>query len=92
MNELVETFSGFGNPDLKNCLLENDIKRVFTCGLAYDFCVGYTSVDAAKLGFEVFCIKDASRGIGEEFTKYMENLFEQNKIKIITSEQISHYL
>jgi nicotinamidase/pyrazinamidase len=36
---------------------------VFLCGLAYDFCVGYSALDARRLGFEVKVIRDACRGI-----------------------------
>jgi nicotinamidase/pyrazinamidase len=36
---------------------------VYVCGLATDFCVSWTALDAASLGFEVFLIEDASRAI-----------------------------
>ena len=32
-------------------------------GLATDFCVAWTALDARKLGFEVFVIEDATRAI-----------------------------
>jgi nicotinamidase/pyrazinamidase len=36
---------------------------VFLAGLATDFCVAYSAVDARKAGFEVVVIEDACRAI-----------------------------
>ncbi len=36
------------------------IKRVFICGLALDFCVNYTALDAKSLGFETIVIEGAT--------------------------------
>jgi len=36
---------------------------VFCAGLATDFCVAWTALDARKVGFETYVIEDASRGI-----------------------------
>ena len=44
-------------------LRARDLKRVFLVGLATDFCVGWSAVDARKDGFEVLVIEDACRGI-----------------------------
>ena len=42
---------------------ERDFKRLFIAGLATDFCVDWTAVDAANAGFETYVIEDASRAI-----------------------------
>jgi len=86
---LKESFSGHGNPDLSNYLQNNIIKRAYVCGLAYDFCVGHTALDTAKLGIETFVIYDASRLISDETTKTMEELFTSNNVKIIMSLDIN---
>ena len=39
------------------------IKTVYVTGLATDFCVGWTALDARAAGFEVFVIEDACRAI-----------------------------
>jgi nicotinamidase/pyrazinamidase len=39
------------------------IKRVFVAGLATDFCVAWSALDARKAGFETYVIEDACRGI-----------------------------
>lgn len=40
-----------------------NIQRVFVVGLATDFCVAYTAIDASKLGFDTYVIEDACRAI-----------------------------
>ncbi len=39
------------------------LQRVFIAGLATDFCVAWTALDARKAGFDVYVIEDACRGI-----------------------------
>jgi nicotinamidase/pyrazinamidase len=39
------------------------VKRVFACGLATDFCVAHTALDARGEGFDAFVIEDACRAI-----------------------------
>ena len=39
------------------------VKRVFACGLATDFCVAHSALDARNEGFETFVIEDACRAI-----------------------------
>jgi hypothetical protein len=38
-------------------------EQVFVCGLAFDFCVSFTAKDAARAGFKVVFLEDASRAI-----------------------------
>lgn len=40
------------------------VGRLFLCGLATDFCVGFSAEDAARQGFTVLVVEDACRGIG----------------------------
>lgn len=85
---MVESFSAFGNPKLLDFIKSKSIERVFCCGLAYDFCVGYSAVDATKNGLEAFVIKDASRAISKESSEAMENQFTQFGVKVINSDEI----
>ena len=65
----VDSYSGFREADrttptgLAGYLREREISRLFLCGLATDFCVGWTAIDARSAGFETFVIEDACRGI-----------------------------
>ena len=48
---------------LAGYLRERGFDRVFLAGLATDFCVAYSAVDARKAGFDVVVIEDACRAI-----------------------------
>ena len=39
------------------------VTEVFVCGLATDYCVKFTALDAAQMGFKTHLIEDASRGV-----------------------------
>lgn len=49
---------------LDGWLRQRGFRRLFLAGLATDFCVAWSAEDAARLGYEVFVIEDACRGIG----------------------------
>ncbi len=44
-------------------LKSNGVKEIYICGVATDYCVLYTTIDALDLGLSVFVISDACRGI-----------------------------
>jgi nicotinamidase/pyrazinamidase len=44
-------------------LKEEGVSEVFLCGLATDYCVKFTVMDALKFGFKVRIVEDACRGI-----------------------------
>jgi nicotinamidase/pyrazinamidase len=45
--------------ELEPLLRERGIRRVIVCGLATDYCVRATALDAARLGFEVELLSEA---------------------------------
>jgi len=65
----MDSYSAFEEADHKTAtglagyLKARGIKTVFVTGLATDFCVAWTAMDARKAGFEVYVIEDATRGI-----------------------------
>ena len=65
----VDSYSAFLEADrksrtgLEGYLKERGIKRVFVCGLATDFCVAWTALDARELGFAALVVEDACRAI-----------------------------
>ncbi|MCC7547973.1 MAG: bifunctional nicotinamidase/pyrazinamidase [Burkholderiales bacterium] len=65
----VDSYSAFLEADRKTqtglagYLKGRNIKRVFLCGLATDYCVAWSALDARKFGFQAAVIEDASRGI-----------------------------
>ena len=68
----VDSYSAFMEADrstptgLRGYLEERGIRRVFVTGLATDFCVAWTALDACAAGFETLVIEDACRGIDLE--------------------------
>lgn len=68
-NRAIDSYSGFVEADrttptgLAGYLRERGFRRVFCVGLATDFCVGWTAIDASRAGFEAFIVEDACRAI-----------------------------
>ena len=59
-----DNYSAFeGDSSLTEFLRHRGITRVFVAGLATDYCVKATALDAARLGFETFVVEDAVRGV-----------------------------
>jgi nicotinamidase/pyrazinamidase len=65
----IDSYSAFFENDrstptgLAGYLRERGLRRVFFAGLAYDYCVGYSALDARGLGLGAFVIRDACRAI-----------------------------
>ena len=65
----IDSYSGFQEADrqtltgLAGYLNERDVDRLYVVGLATDYCVGWTAIDAAAAGFDVTVIEDATRAI-----------------------------
>ena len=65
----VDSYSAFTEADgntttgLAAYLKARKVERVFVAGLATDFCVAWTALDARKAGFETYVVEDACRGI-----------------------------
>lgn len=53
----------FTSTGLAGYLRERELHRLFLCGLAYDFCVRFSAIDGAALGFECLVIEDATRPV-----------------------------
>jgi nicotinamidase/pyrazinamidase len=48
---------------LAGCLRERGLWHVYLVGLATDFCVSWSALDARKMGFAATVVEDATRGI-----------------------------
>lgn len=60
---LREAYSGFDGTTLSDTLKARGVRRIFVCGLATDYCVKATALDAVKNGFETYLIEDLCRGV-----------------------------
>jgi nicotinamidase/pyrazinamidase len=62
----VEGYSGFQGTDLERLLREHDVDTVHVAGLALDYCVRATALDAHQAGFDVVLHRDATRPVDVE--------------------------
>jgi nicotinamidase/pyrazinamidase len=65
----IDSYSGFFDnghrkaTGLGEWLREQGVDEIYVCGLATDYCVKFTALDARQLGFKTHLIEDASRGV-----------------------------
>ena len=62
----LEGYSGFEETELERVLREHGINAVTVVGLATDYCVRATALDALRAGFEVIVDREGVRGIDVE--------------------------
>ena len=86
----IDSYSAFFENDhvtptgLGGYLRERGLNRVFFAGLAYDFCVGYSALDARKRGFPAVVIRDACEAIGlDGSVERIEDEFRQAGVSVV---------
>lgn len=92
----IDSYSTFfDNAHLKDTglnafLLSKNVKNIYIAGLATDYCVKYSTLDALKLGFNTFVITDACRGVDLRPGDSQQALAEMQKAgaKLINSTEI----
>ena len=68
-NPKIDSYSAFFENDkttttgLEGYLTKKEIKRLYLCGLAFDYCVFYSALDGINLGFDVFVFQDLTKAI-----------------------------
>ncbi|HEX4311768.1 MAG TPA: bifunctional nicotinamidase/pyrazinamidase [Acidobacteriaceae bacterium] len=92
----VDSYSAFFENDhttptgLAGYCQERGLERMFFAGLAYDFCVGFSALDARRSGFEAVVIRDACRGIDVDGSvERMEAEFARDGVWVVGSGEIS---
>ncbi|BCI66405.1 nicotinamidase [Acetobacter aceti] len=89
----VDSYSAFLENDritrtiLQDWLMNRKIRRVFVTGLALDYCVTYTAIDAQAAGFESVIVLDACRSIAP-LDEAVSNI-EKARILLIESSDLS---
>ena len=61
-----EGYSGFEDTGLEQLLRDHDVDVVHVAGLALDYCVRATALDAKRAGFDVVVHRDATRAVDAE--------------------------
>ena len=85
----AEAYSGFDGTDLAAQLRARGVRRVFVGGLALDYCVDATALDAARAGFETFVIRDATRAVFPEQSTAKEESWRAAGVKTVTSDELA---
>jgi len=63
IDESADGYSGFDGTQLAQLLREQDVEEVWVGGLATDYCVKHTVLDALHEGFRVKALADAMRAV-----------------------------
>ncbi|MFO1168012.1 MAG: bifunctional nicotinamidase/pyrazinamidase [Rhodoblastus sp.] len=76
------------NTGLAGYLKERGISKLFVTGLATDFCVAWTAIDARMAGFDVYVVDDACRGIDAQgsLMKAWDAMTKAGVKKIVSSD------
>jgi len=88
MDKNDHPYSGFAAKGLTEFLKERGVYEVYIAGLALDFCVKDTVIDACKEGFDPVLILDGTRGIDEKTIKQTIQDFYCYEVKIIESWEL----
>ena len=92
----IDSYSGlFDNGHRKSTglgdwLMAKGVSEVFVCGLATDYCVKFTALDAAQMGFKTYFIENASRGVNLQPDDVANAIAEMNRagVAVVQSQQV----
>lgn len=80
-----EAYSGFEDTELDATLRQRGVRRIFVAGVATEYCVKATAEDGLRLGYQVFILEDAVKGInsppGSE-ERAINNLIDRGAVAI----------
>lgn len=92
----IDSYSGFYDnghrkaTGLSPFLKDKGVNQVYVVGLATDYCVKYTCLDAIKDGFKTYLVKDACRGVNLNPGDIESAITEMIKsgVNVLNSEEI----
>ncbi|MEQ6119519.1 bifunctional nicotinamidase/pyrazinamidase [Reichenbachiella sp. MALMAid0571] len=85
----IDSYSGFydngklQSTGLHNYLQSQDVGRVTVVGLAADYCVKFTAIDATELGYSVKVLKQGTRAVNLKPTDFEQSILEMKSVGII---------
>jgi len=91
----IDSYSAFTENDgvtptgLAGYLRERGFSRLFFTGVAYDYCVGFSALAAARLGFEAIVVEDLTRGIAPTSIDSTNAAFADARVQRISSSDVS---
>lgn len=87
----ADAYSGFQETDLYDQLKRRGIRQLFIGGLATDYCVKSTVLDALKGGFEAILLSDGSKGVdvnAGDSERAIEEMLKEGAIKITIEDLV----
>jgi nicotinamidase/pyrazinamidase len=90
----IDSYSGFFDngkrkaTGLGDWLKAKGVTEMLICGLATDYCVKATAIDAAQLGFRTVLVEDACRGVGMRATDVPEALATMRAAGVLITTSI----
>jgi nicotinamidase/pyrazinamidase len=98
MDPRVDSYSGFRNnwgPEgdrpptgLAGYVREREIEEVVICGLARDFCVGWTAEDAVEAGFRTTLVWDLTRSVDPSGDDELRRKLSRQGVRILTRDEL----
>jgi nicotinamidase-related amidase len=91
----VEMYSAFAAPfsnpvvsrsGLADTLKEAEVTHVYVVGLAMDYCVKFTALDAAKEGFSTYVVHEGTKAVDPTNWDNVESELEKAGVKMVSSE------
>ena len=95
-HEQIDSYSAFMEADRKTTtglaayLKAREIDTVYIVGIATDFCVAWTAIDACELGFSTYVIEDATKAI--DLNGSLEQAWQQMLAQGVQRVQSQHLL
>lgn len=93
-NPNVDSYSAFfdnaklGKTPLDEYLKSKGVTDIYTCGLAYDICVAFTTIDGLDLGYRAVLLEDATRGIVDAGIQDTRKKLEAKNGIVANSEEV----
>lgn len=90
--------SGFDDTDLRMVLDELGVDTVITSGIWSEFCITNTSIDAAKIGFDVYVAADAhgtvasSKKAANDIVEQQNDRLSEINISVLETDDLERYL
>jgi nicotinamidase-related amidase len=92
-NREIESYSAFHDPwkitttELPQLLSANGVTDVFMCGLAGDYCVKCTALDAVDYGYKTWIIRDAVKSVSKSGAEWTE--MEERGVKMTSIAEVT---
>jgi len=92
----IDSYSGFfdnghrNETGLRAYLKERGVTAVYVLGLATDYCVKFTALDALKCSFDTFLVEDGCRGVNIQPDDVANAIEEMRSagVKVISSSEL----